>query len=244
MKNQAVVIIPTYNEAENIEPLVQSVLNLRPEVDVLVVDDHSPDGTGDLADRLSQIFSGRVFVLHRPGKLGLGTAHRDGFRWGIEHGYERLVTMDADFSHPPEAIPLMLEQLAGAGMVIGSRYVKGGRTEGWSLTRKLNSWTANFLARRLMGLKAKDCTGAFRSYRAEYLKIVPLEKLVACGYSAHLEVLYYFQRAGAEVAEVPITFVNRQEGQSKISGREIRETFKVLFFYFFHRPRISSDQSV
>ena len=146
--------------------------------------------------------------------------------------------MDADFSHPPEAIPSMLAGLQRAGMVIGSRYISGGRTVGWSLPRKINSWAANWLARCLMGLKARDCTGAFRAYRAEYLRILPMEKIRARGYSAHLEVLYYFQRAGAIVEEVPITFTNRQEGRSKISLAEIRETLQVIFYYFFLRPRL------
>jgi dolichol-phosphate mannosyltransferase len=238
MTSQGVVIIPTYNEAENIEPLLQRVLNLVPAVDTLVIDDNSPDGTGELADRLSQRYQQRLFVLHRPGKLGLGTAHRAGFSWALEHGYGQLLTMDADFSHPPEIIPFMLNKLQEANLVIGSRYVRGGRTEGWTLVRKINSRAANFLARRLMGLKTKDCTDAFRAYRAGDLKIVPMERLMARGYPAHLEVLYYFERAGARVVEVPITFVNRQKGQSKISAGEVRETFRVLVYYFLFRPRV------
>lgn len=238
MKNRALIIVPTYNEAENIEPLVEKLLSLADSIDVLVVDDNSPDGTGEKAEVLGQKNPGRVFVLHRPGKLGLGTAHRDGFKWGLDHGYEYLVTMDADFSHPPEVIPLMLEKLSEAAMVIGSRYVAGGKTEGWPLTRKINSWVANFLARLLMALKPKDCTGAFRAYRSEDLRKLPLERMIARGYSAHLEVLYYFQKAGAKVIEVPITFVNRQEGKSKISGREIREALKIMLYYFLHRPQL------
>ena len=244
MKNKGAVIIPTYNEAENIEPLVERVLSLVPAVDALVVDDNSPDGTGELADHLSQKYQQRLFVLHRPEKLGLGTAHRAGFSWGIEHGYGQLVTMDADFSHPPEVIPVMLNKLQEANLVIGSRYVRGGRSEGWTLVRKMNSWAANFLARRLMGLKARDCTGAFRAYRTEDLKIVPLGKLRARGYSAHLEVLYYLERAGARVVEVPITFVNRQKGQSKISGGEVRETLKILIYYFLFRPKAPAARNV
>lgn len=238
MKNKVLIIVPTYNEAENIGPLVEKLLSLDPSIHVLVVDDNSPDGTGDKAELLSQRNPGRVFVLHRPGKLGLGTAHRDGFKWGLDHGYEELLTMDADFSHPLEAIPVMLEKLSEAEMVIGSRYVPGGKTEGWPLTRKVNSWVANFLARFLMALKPKDCTGAFRAYRAEYLRQLPFDRLIACGYSAHLEVLYYFQKAGAKVVEVPITFVNRKQGKSKISSRELREALKVMFYYCWHRPEL------
>ena len=129
-------------------------------------------------------------------------------------------------------------------MVIGSRYVSGGRTEGWSLTRKINSWTANFLARRLMGLKPKDCTGAFRAYRSEYLKILPIEKFIAHGYASHLEALYYFELAGAGIEEMPITFVNRFQGRSKISGGEVRETLKVLIYYFLRRPKAKLSDGV
>ncbi|HEK85763.1 MAG: polyprenol monophosphomannose synthase [Candidatus Saccharicenans sp.] len=240
MKNgkKALVIVPTYNEAQNIELLVEKLLNLTPAVDILIVDDNSPDGTGKIAEALSQKHPERVSVLHRPGKLGLGTAHQAGFSWGLERGYEQLVTMDADFSHPAEAIPSMLDNLGRAGMVIGSRYVAGGKTEGWTLMRKINSWTANFLARRLMRLKPRDCTGAFRAYRSEYLRQVPFNRLIARGYSAHLEVLYYFQKLGAEVVEVPIVFVNRKEGRSKISRREIREALKIMFYYWRHRPQL------
>lgn len=230
------VVVPTYNEAENIRPLVGKLLALETGVSVLVVDDGSPDRTGAIAEELAQENPGRVFVLHREGKLGLGTAHRAGFAWAMDRGYERLVTMDADFSHPPQAIPQMLRKLEEAEMVIGSRYVRGGRTEGWPLKRKINSRVANFLARLLMGLKPRDCTGAFRAYRVEWLKKIPLEKLRARGYSAHLEVLYYFQKAGARVAEVPIVFTERQMGRSKISFREIREALGIMFYYFFRRP--------
>jgi len=238
MEERALVIIPTYNEAKNIEPLVEKLLSLDLSIDVLVIDDNSPDGTGTKAEVLSQKKPGRVFVLHRPGKLGLGTAHRDGFSFALEKGYERLVTMDADFSHPSEIIPLMLEKLGEAGMVIGSRYVPGGKTKGWPVSRKITSWTANFLARFLMGLKPRDCTGAFRAYRAEYLRKLRLDRLMARGYSAHLEVLYYFQKARAAVVEIPITFANRKEGKSKISSREVRETLKIMFYYCWHRPEL------
>ena len=238
MKKRVLIIVPTYNEAENIDPLVEKLLSLDSFFDVLVVDDNSPDGTGAKAELLSQKNPGRVFVLHRPGKLGLGTAHRDGFKWGLDHGYEQLLTMDADFSHPPEVIPRMVNELEVAAMAIGSRYVPGGKTEGWTLLRKINSWVANFLARVLMGLNSRDCTGAFRAYRAEYLRQLPFDKLIARGYSAHLEVLYYFQKIGAKVVEVPITFINRREGKSKISRREIKEALKIMFYYGFLRPNL------
>jgi glycosyltransferase involved in cell wall biosynthesis len=237
MARKNLVIVPTYNEAENIRLLVQKLLALKSPVSVLVIDDNSPDGTGKIAEELAGENPGRVFVKHRPGKLGLGTAHREGFRWAMENGYDRLVTMDADFSHPPEVIPEMLSRLESAEMVIGSRYVPGGRTEGWPLKRKINSWTANFLARLLMGLKPKDCTGAFRAYRVEWLKKIPLDKLRARGYSAHLEVLFYLEKAGARVEEVPIVFTERKMGRSKISFREIREALGIIFFYFFQRFR-------
>jgi glycosyltransferase involved in cell wall biosynthesis len=240
MKMQYLVIVPTYNEAQNITNLVEKLLALGEQLDVLVVDDNSPDGTGRAAELLSQKNPGRVFVLHRSGKLGLGTAYRDGFQLALEKGYEQLVTMDADFSHPPEVIPLMIEKLSEAGMVIGSRYVSGGRIENWPFMRKINSRAANFLARLLMRLKARDCTGAFRAYRAEYLKKVPMDKLMARGYSGLLEVLYYLQKAGSRIIEIPIIFINRQEGKSKISSREVREALKIVFYYWWHRPELSA----
>ena len=198
---------------------------------VLIVDDNSPDGTGQIADRLSQENPELVSVLHRAGKLGLGTAHRAGFKWGLKRGFTRLLTMDADFSHPPSAIPEMIRRLQRAGLVIGSRYVEGGKTEGWTILRKINSWAANFLSRLLMGLKAKDTTGAFRAYRAECLEKVPLDRLKARGYAANLEILYFIQKTGAVIEEVPIKFVNREKGQSKISSREVREAIKIMLYY-------------
>jgi glycosyltransferase involved in cell wall biosynthesis len=198
---------------------------------VLIVDDNSPDEAGQIADRLSQENPERVSVLHREGKLGLGTAHRAGFNWGLERGFTCLVTMDADFSHPPQAIPEMVERFQRAGLVIGSRYVEGGKTAGWKILRKINSWAANFLSRLLMGFKARDTTGAFRAYRAECLERVPLERLKARGYAANLEILFFIQRTGAVIEEVPIKFVSREKGQSKISGREVREAIKIMLHY-------------
>lgn len=238
MSKRTLIILPTYNEADNLRPLVLKILGLGLEADLLVVDDSSADGTGNIALELSQEYPGRVFLLSRPGKLGLGTAHRDGFFWGFSRGYQQMVTMDTDFSHPPEALPVMLERLNDFALVIGSRYVKGGRTEGWPLARKINSRTANFLARRLMGLKARDCTGAFRAYQSDWLKKVPFDRLRARGYSAHLEILYYLQKIGAGFTEIPITFVNREKGKSKISFRELKEAIGVIFYYFFKRPEL------
>lgn len=236
MEKSTLIILPTYNEAENLRLLLEKILGLGLEVNLLVVDDSSPDGTGNIALELTEEYPGRVFLLTRPGKLGLGTAHRDGFFWGLSRGYRQMVTMDTDFSHPPEALPVMLERLRQFDLVIGSRYVAGGITEGWPLSRKINSWTANFLARQLMGLKARDCTGAFRAYRSEWLRKVPFHRLRARGYSAHLEVLYYLQKQGAKITEIPITFVNRKQGRSKISLNEVKEALGVILYYSLRRP--------
>jgi len=238
MNSRYLVIIATYNEAQNITNLVEKLLATGEEIDVLVVDDNSPDGTGRLAELLSEKNPHRVHVLHRPGKLGLGTAYHDGFKLALEKRYERVVTVDADFSHPVEIIPLMIGKLSEAGLVIGSRYVSGGKIENWPLKRKINSRVANFMARLLMGLKTRDCTSGFRAYRSEYLKKVPMDELIARGYSALPEFLYFFQKSGAPVVEVPITFINRQEGKSKISSREIREAIKVMLYYWWHRPEL------
>jgi dolichol-phosphate mannosyltransferase len=197
----------------------------------LIIDDNSPDGTGQIAGRLSQSNPDRVSTLHRARKLGVGTAHRDGFRWGLKRGFTRLLTMDADFSHPPQAIPQMISRLQEAGLVIGSRYVEGGKIEGWPVSRRLNSRVANFLGRLLMGLKPRDTTGAFRAYRAESLRKVPLDRLRARGNAAIIEVLYFIQKSGTVIREVPIKFVNRKKGQSKISSLEVKEAIRIMLYY-------------
>jgi len=221
------VIVPTYNEKENIESLVAQLLALPVSVDVIVVDDNSPDGTGAIADRLADENPGRIHVVHRAGKLGLGTAYVAGFHQAIVAGYDLVVTMDADFSHPPENIPDMIARMGqGYDLVIGSRYVPGGRAVECTLPRKMLSWGANAFARVMLGLKAHDTTAGFRCYRREVLESIVLDQIFSNGYSFLMEMLYRVQRKGWKVGEVPIVFHNRQQGVSKISRNEI---FKALY---------------
>jgi len=216
------VIVPTYNEKENIESLVTQLLALPVTVDVIVVDDNSPDGTGAIADRLADENSGRVHVIHRAGKLGLGTAYVAGFHKAIAAGYELIITMDADFSHPPKNISDMVAKIGqGYDLVIGSRYVPGGAAIECTLPRKMLSWGANAFARMLLGLQANDTTAGFRCYRRQVLESIALDQIFSNGYSFLIEMLYRVQRAGWKVGEVPIVFQNRQQGVSKISRNEI-----------------------
>lgn len=217
-----IAIVPTYNERENIEPLVRQLLDLPVELRVLVVDDNSPDGTGEAADALAAESPDRVLVLHRPAKLGLGTAHIAGFRQALSLGADRVLTMDADFSHHPRYIPAILDKIAdGYDVVIGARYVPGGGTRGWTLPRRVLSWGANTFARTMLGLRIHDTTGAFRCYRRQVLESMDLEAIRSSGYSFLIEMAYGVQRAGWRIGEVPIIFEDRRLGQSKISRREI-----------------------
>jgi dolichol-phosphate mannosyltransferase len=229
-----IAIVPTYNEAENIRLLIVDILSVgRGEhhdlpagiepvpIDVVVVDDDSPDGTGKIADELSA-HQPAVHVIHREGKLGLGTAYIAGFKFALAHGYDRIVTMDADFSHDPRYLPAMLQKSREeADLVIGSRYVRGGGTHGCALPRKALSWGANAFAKVVLGLKAMDCTAGFRCYRREVLESIDLDAILANGYSFLIEMLYRCQSLGWRVGEVPILFENRRRGASKISKQEI-----------------------
>ena len=216
-----VAVVPTYNEAENITLLVPQLLALPLELEVLVVDDNSPDGTGALADQIASTCPGRVTVLHRPGKLGLGTAYLAGFRRALEGGASQVLTMDADFSHDPCFIPEMAERCATADLVIGSRYVPRGGAVDSPLTRRLVSHGANLAAHLVLGLKARDVTAGFRLYRREVLESVPLDSIRSSGYSFLIEMLFLVEQRCWRVAEVPIQFCDRKRGHSKISAQEI-----------------------
>lgn len=231
------VIIPTYNEKENLEPLVQRLLTLPLDLNVIVVDDNSPDGTGKIADRLAAKHDGRVQVLHRAGKLGLGTAYVAGFHRALAEGSTYVVTMDADFSHPPERIPeLITKAQEGYDLVIGSRYVPGGRAVECTLPRQILSWGANvFFARTLLNLKAHDATAGFRCYRSQVLESLALDDILSDGYSFLIEMLYRVQRAGWRIGELPIVFHNRQQGVSKISRNEIYKALYTVFRLFRER---------
>jgi dolichol-phosphate mannosyltransferase len=218
---KATVVIPTYNECDNIQQLVSQILELEPTLDVLIVDDNSPDGTGELADGLAANNPGRVHVIHRPAKLGLGTAHIAGFKQALSQGAERVLSMDADFSHHPRYIPAILVKSREAHLVIGSRYVRGGGTRFCSLKRRALSLGANLFSKLMLRLPARDCTAGFRCYQREALLSIDLDDIFSNGYSFLIEMIYRTKRQGWRVAEVPIIFEDRRHGVSKISRREI-----------------------
>jgi dolichol-phosphate mannosyltransferase len=220
--------MPTYDEAENVLPLSEEVLAAAPGLEVLVVDDNSPDGTGDLVAERTQA-EPRLHLLRRDGKLGLGTAYLAGFRWALDRGYDQVFTMDADFSHPPRYIPQMLEAMKRYDVVIGSRYVPGGSIENWPVYRLILSRFANFYARVLLRLPVRDCTAGFRGYSAEVLETVKPFEIRASGYSFLEEMVFRVCRCGFEVGEIPIVFENRRAGSSKIDSLEIyRAAWHVL----------------
>jgi len=211
------VIIPTYNERVNLEQIAARLRAAVPDADLLVVDDNSPDGTGEAADKLAAGDS-RMHVLHRPSKSGLGTAYIAGFRWALERGYGVLVEIDADGSHQPQELPALLAALeAGADLVIGSRYVAGGTVLNWPKSREILSRGGNTYARLMLGIKVRDATGGYRAYRAAALRRIALDEVESQGYCFQIDLALRFIRAGLTVAEVPITFVERTRGASKMS---------------------------
>lgn len=237
------VIIPTYNEKENIVDLIDQILALSVNPGVIVVDDNSPDGTGQIVQQLAAKDS-RVSVIHRAGKLGLGTAYIAGFKKGLADGADRLITMDADFSHDPAYI-LPLVQLADHfHITIGSRYVPRGGVLNWGWQRRFLSWGANTFARLVLGLKARDCTAGFRCYHQEVLRSIELDHIFSNGYSFLVEMLFRCQRKGFTVGEVPIIFANRTRGQSKISQREIYKAMYTVARLGISRPVISQTSQV
>ncbi len=245
MKNSAetFVIVPTYNEADNLEDLVTQILALPVSIGVVVVDDNSPDGTGDLADTLAEANPGLVYVVHRPGKMGLGTAYIAGFNKALGDLQARnVMTMDADFSHNPRYIPAMIEMCGFKHIVIGSRYVPGGGTKNWGWNRIFLSTTANTVARTLLGLKAHDATAGFRLYRREVLESIPLDQIFSSGYSFLVEMLFMCQRRGWQIGEVPIIFEDRRNGTTKISSKEIFKAQYTVFRLFFRRLRGGEPQ--
>ena len=234
---ETVVIVPTYNEADNLDDLVSQLLALPVSLGVVVVDDNSPDGTGDLADKWAEQEPERVFVVHRPGKMGLGTAYIAGFQQALAMGIGRVMTMDADFSHHPRYIPAMIALSEQKHVVIGSRYAKGGGSSKCSWKRVLLSKGANLVARMLLGLKARDATAGFRLYRREVLESIPLERIFSSGYSFLVEMLFMCQRRGWQVGEVPIIFEDRRKGQTKISRQEVFKAQYTVFRLFARRLR-------
>lgn len=218
---RVLLVTPTYNERENLETLAEELFEAADEVHLLVVDDDSPDGTAEHCERLRRRFSG-LALLRRSGRRGLGGAYLAGFRYGLEHGYDVIGTMDGDLSHSPRHLPVLLEALAeGAHVVVGSRYVPGGGTVNWGVRRRFLSWAANRFSAFLLEIPAHDVTSGFRLYRAEVLDRIGLDAVRSTGYSFLVELLYRAHRLGATIAERPIVFHDRRRGRSKLRSREI-----------------------
>lgn len=225
---RVVVAIATYNERENLPSLVEEVERVLPQADVLVVDDRSPDGTGEWCDQRAAT-DDRFAVIHREGKLGLGSAAITAFHWALDRGYDRIATMDADWSHPPESLPTLLALTDEHDIAIGSRYCEGGRIEGWPLSRRVASGTMNWLSRMILRIPATDMSGAFRVYRADTLRRIDLGTISESGYAYLEELLFRLHRSGATIGETPITFRDRELGQSKVSFAELRGKLRMLW---------------
>src|SRR5688572_24635384 len=238
---RVLVIIPTYNEAENLRIIVDRVRRAVPNVDVLIADDNSPDGTGAIADELAA--DDRVHVLHRRGKEGLGAAYLAGFEWARDAGYEAVVEMDADGSHAPEELPKLLDALVDADAVLGSRWVPGGRVLNWPLSRHVISRTGNLYTRLALGMPFKDATGGYRAYRMKTLDAMGLDGVASQGYCFQVDLAWRAYRQGHQVVEVPITFAERERGASKMSSAIVREAlWRVTVWGVQSRTRTIRDR--
>ena len=218
----ALVIIPTYNERENIVALIPALLN-DPRFDVLVVDDNSPDGTALVVEEMADTYPGRVFLLRRPGKLGLGGAYIAGFRWALLQSYDLICQMDADFSHDPADLPRLVDASRTADLVLGSRYVGGGRTVDWSPARQAISRAGSLYAQTILGLPYRDLTGGFKCFRRRVLETIDLGAVNSTGYVFQIEMTYRAHLAGFKITEIPIVFRERRCGESKMTGRIVME---------------------
>ena len=221
-ERRTLIIIPTYNERENLENILAAIHDVVPHVHVLIVDDGSPDGTGEIADRLRR-GDERIHVLHREGKLGLGTAYIAGFKYALERDYERIFEMDADFSHDPKYLPQMLAACETHDLAIGSRYVTGGGTENWGLARRFISRGGGLYARTILGVSIRDLTAGFMCYRRETLGAIDLDAVSSTGYVFQIELKYRVHKLGRSIVEIPIVFPDRVAGVSKMSGDIARE---------------------
>src|SRR5579872_3853061 len=221
---KTLLIIPTYNEVENLPPLLKEIFKYAPETDILIVDDNSPDGTGELADKISAE-NAQVQVMHRAGKLGLGTAYIAGFKYAVEHHYDAAFEMDADFSHDPCYLPNFLNAIESADLVIGSRYVEGGGTPNWSPLRRFISGGGNIFARFMLGIPVHDCTAGFRCYRRNVLESIDLDSIESQGYAFQVELAYRVYKHNFKIVETPIIFQDRRVGKSKMSRAIFLEGF-------------------
>jgi dolichol-phosphate mannosyltransferase len=222
------VIIPTYNEKENIESLIEKIAQLG--FDMLFIDDNSPDGTGEIIEKLKNKFSSlqekvKINIIHRKKKLGLGTAYTEGFRWALKEGYEYMFTMDADFSHPPEVLPELLRKLRSCDVVVGSRYIKGGEIKNWPVYRKIISFLGNIYARIVGGLPIHDCTSGFNGFRRVAIESIGFRNMTSEGYGFLIELKYRCFKKNFRICEYPIVFTERRFGKSKISKKIIIEAF-------------------
>jgi dolichol-phosphate mannosyltransferase len=222
---QNIVLIPTYNEIENIEKIIQSVFSLSVAFHVLIIDDGSPDGTADVVKKLQATFPNQLFLLERKGKQGLGTAYIAGFKWALQNGYDFIFEMDADFSHNPIDLIRLYKACAeeGADMSVGSRYVKGGKVENWPMNRILISYGASVYVRLITWMQVKDCTAGFVCYSRKVLETIHLDSIRFIGYAFQIEMKYRAWKAGFSIKEIPITFVDRKEGHSKMSKGIVKE---------------------
>ena len=226
-KSDSIVIIPTYNEKENIENIIRAVFGLEKTFHILIIEDGSPDGTAAIVKNLQQEFPERLFMVERTGKLGLGTAYICGFKWAIEHGYDFVFEMDADFSHNPNDLPRLYNACATEGydVAIGSRYVSGVNVVNWPMGRVLMSYYASKYVQFVTGIKVKDTTAGFKCYRREVLETLELDKIRFKGYAFQIEMKFTAYKIGFKIKEVPVIFVNRREGTSKMSGGIFGEAF-------------------
>ncbi len=226
MEDRKIVIIPTYNERENIENIIRKVFSLEGGYDILIIDDGSPDGTAAIVKRLQQEFPERLHMIERPGKLGLGTAYITGFKWSIDKGYDYTFEMDADFSHNPEDLPRLYQACKdGADLAIGSRYCDGISVINWPIGRIIMSYYASVYVRTILGMKVYDCTAGFKCYSNKVLRTIDLDKVEMKGYGFQIEMKYTTYKLGFKITEVPIIFVNRKAGTSKMSGGIFGEAF-------------------
>lgn len=225
---RALICLPTYNEIDNLRPMVAAIREVVPAVEILVIDDNSPDGTGALADELAAA-DAKVHVLHRAGKEGLGKAYLAGFAWALARGYGLILEMDCDFSHDPKYLPGMLAAAGEADLVLGSRYVAGGGTVNWGLGRKLISRGGSLYARTILGLSVRDLTGGFKCFRREVLEAIDLASVECTGYAFQIELTYRASRKGFRVREIPIVFADRRVGHSKMSRRIVLEAIRKVW---------------
>lgn len=245
MKN--IVLIPTYNEKENIERMIHKVMSLENDYSLLVIDDGSPDGTGEIVKSLMPQYTNRLFIIEREGKLGLGTAYITGFKWALEHGYDYIFEMDADFSHNPDDLNRLYQAcLDGADLAIGSRYVQGVNVVNWPMGRVLMSYFASKYVRFVTRMKINDTTAGFKCYSSEVLRAINLDKIKLKGYGFQVEMKFTSWKLGFNVVEVPIVFTERREGKSKMSGGIFNEAFwgilKMKFRSFFIKYERQTDK--